>query len=324
MDKMFYLAKTLSRTKRKDYENYIVNRVWNRLNDLEIKPVTQQYAKRKDGKYALIDLYFPQFKIGVECDEAYHLNAEEQDILRTEDIISAISDYEERRIKIFEKGQLIDGQLKFRDIRKINADIDEIVKEIKRLKQKQKESAEGFQKWQNKSDLELAKKSGTIRTVDNFHFKHNGEVRTLLGLKNKSQRCFYVINHETQDHLWLPILSIVNEEGEIISGTSYGHINLIEYGPEGQIRILEYVNYNREKISETENKQNNNAEEDFNRIVFARSRDYLGATGYKFIGVFHKTGEVIKRRINGEMKDLRVHEKVADEYTLPSKRKSHK
>ena len=65
-----YLIKTLSRTKRKDYENYVIGAIWHRLNNLEIKPVSQQYVKRSDDKYALLDLYFPQINVGIECDEA--------------------------------------------------------------------------------------------------------------------------------------------------------------------------------------------------------------------------------------------------------------
>ena len=48
-DKKDYLIRTLSRTKRKDYENYVINRLYNRLNDLDIKPMTQKYIKR--GKF---------------------------------------------------------------------------------------------------------------------------------------------------------------------------------------------------------------------------------------------------------------------------------
>ena len=36
-----YLIRTFSRTKRKDYENYVVNAVWNRLGMRDVKPVTQ-------------------------------------------------------------------------------------------------------------------------------------------------------------------------------------------------------------------------------------------------------------------------------------------
>ena len=82
VDKREYLIKTLSRTKRKDYENYVVGAIWHRLNNLEIKPVSQQYVQRSDGKYALLDLYFPQINVGIECDEAYHEQNVEPDKIR--------------------------------------------------------------------------------------------------------------------------------------------------------------------------------------------------------------------------------------------------
>ena len=45
-NKLEYLAKTLSRTKRKDYENYVINAVWNRVNNKKLYPVSQQYVKK--------------------------------------------------------------------------------------------------------------------------------------------------------------------------------------------------------------------------------------------------------------------------------------
>jgi len=86
MDKKEYLFKTLSRTNRKDKENYVVNRVYSRLNDLEIQPVTQQYVQRPNLKFALLDLYFPQFNLAVECDEEKHKHTLEEDQIRTVDI----------------------------------------------------------------------------------------------------------------------------------------------------------------------------------------------------------------------------------------------
>ncbi len=90
-----YLIKTLSRTKRKDYENYIINAIYHKLNRLEIQPVTQQYIRRSDGKHALVDLYFPALNYGVECDEAYHINNQELDIIRVltmEDMLNAVAE----------------------------------------------------------------------------------------------------------------------------------------------------------------------------------------------------------------------------------------
>lgn len=49
MDKLEYIVRTLSRTRRKDYENYVVNAVWNRLGDESLKPVSQQWVARPDG-----------------------------------------------------------------------------------------------------------------------------------------------------------------------------------------------------------------------------------------------------------------------------------
>ena len=81
--KVIYLAKTLSRTKHKDYENYVVNAIWNRINDSRLVPVSQQFIKNSEGNYYFIDLYFPQLKIGIECDEGYH-STQEQKILDAE------------------------------------------------------------------------------------------------------------------------------------------------------------------------------------------------------------------------------------------------
>lgn len=43
--KTIYLVKTLSRTKRKDYENYVINAIWQRLNNSDIEIVSQQYVE---------------------------------------------------------------------------------------------------------------------------------------------------------------------------------------------------------------------------------------------------------------------------------------
>lgn len=63
-DKLGYLIRALSRTKRKDYENYVVNAIWNRLAMGDVKPVTQQLVLWPDGRRSFVDLYFPQAMIG--------------------------------------------------------------------------------------------------------------------------------------------------------------------------------------------------------------------------------------------------------------------
>lgn len=303
MDKFNYIVKTLSRTKRKDYENYVINRLWNKLDDLDIKPVSQQYVKRNNGKYALIDLYFPQLNIGIEVDELYHCNQEIDDFgfrpdeLRTEDIVSAIENYKEERIKIFDyKTKML------RSLEVINQNIDDVVARIKKCK----ETTDGFKPWANEPDLLAAKRKGFITTSDRFSFRVNGEIREFFGLGTESiEKSYYTIDHQTGDHLWLPHLAIENDGG-ISSATAYGHINLWVDSE----TILEYVNHDdytpKQAIQEAK------SVEKFKRITFVKSRDDLGLSAYRFVGIFQKTGEIEEKEINGKKLIFRVHRKVSD------------
>lgn len=77
----------MSKIKHKKYELYVLSRIVHGLNDPGIKFKFQQYAKRNgNGKYALIDLFLPQFNIAIEVDEAYHLAQLTEDEVRQNDI----------------------------------------------------------------------------------------------------------------------------------------------------------------------------------------------------------------------------------------------
>ena len=118
MNKFEYLVRNLSSTKRKNYENYVINKVYFEINDLDIKPVSQQYVRRSENTYAMIDLYFPQFNIGVECDELHHKKQFESDQLRFFDIANSIDSYEEIRIRIYKE-----NKDEIKDIEEINNEI---------------------------------------------------------------------------------------------------------------------------------------------------------------------------------------------------------
>jgi very-short-patch-repair endonuclease len=111
-DKKFdYISRTLSRTKRKEYENYVVNAIWNRLDNLDIKPVSQQYIDNPDkGRgHFFIDLYFPQVNIGIECDEAHHDVQKEEDLKRELSIfqmlrkVSDTTNYKALLVQVFDQ-----------------------------------------------------------------------------------------------------------------------------------------------------------------------------------------------------------------------------
>lgn len=132
-----YLVRTFSRTKKKDYENYILNAIWQKLNRIDVQPVTQHYVRHDDGKYSLIDLYFPQLNYGVECDEFHHVFNEENDKEREIKIENKLNSYQVNnsfrlvRVKAFE------------NLNSINNAIDEIVQEISLLVENDK----NFEPW---------------------------------------------------------------------------------------------------------------------------------------------------------------------------------
>jgi len=121
-----YLIRTFSRTKRKDYENYIINAIWHKLGNNDIQPTTQQYIMRSDGRFALVDLCFPQLNIGIECDEAYHIDNKNKDAIRTMSMEDMLNSYEETQdFKWFRVAA-------YESLESIDSEIDKIVTYIKK------------------------------------------------------------------------------------------------------------------------------------------------------------------------------------------------
>lgn len=83
--KLTYLSNIFSKIDRKGFETYVIARIWNKLDNLDIEIVSQQYVERENG-YALLDLYFPQINYGVEVNEAYHLSQPEEDKMRKKEV----------------------------------------------------------------------------------------------------------------------------------------------------------------------------------------------------------------------------------------------
>ena len=153
--KQDYLYRMFSHhTKGKEKENYVVNAIWARLDDLNVKPVTQQYVRRPNG-YALIDLYFPQINYGVECDEAYHKDNTLKDAAREIDLQTALSACSEDGLTI----RRVDATL---DADALHARIREIVCEIK---QKVAEKGELLSPWlEHEEEWCSIKERGILRT----------------------------------------------------------------------------------------------------------------------------------------------------------------
>ncbi len=273
-----YLIKTFSRTKRKDYENYILNAIWHRLGRLDIKPVTQQYIKRSDGKYALIDLYFPQINYAIECDEAHHKNTENElkDLdreLSIEKMISSISDIENKliikRVKAYE------------DINSIDKQIEYIVEEIKNIIKNT-----NIKKWEiDIPASDLALKNGYISVDDGLRYDKILDITKLAGKSyDGMQKCYFNINDEYT--IWCPQLAI-SKDNKLQSAGKHGWINVLSNDWE---TITEYNSDNKIKL---ENKIKNESKK---RITFAKATNPFGKANYKFIGLY----ELDKQNSNEE------------------------
>ena len=259
-----YLVRTFSRTKRKDYENYILNAIWHKLDRSDIQPVTQQFIKRSDGRYALVDLYFPQINIGVECDEAHHIGSAEQDQHRTltmEEILSAYDeteDFQLFRIKAYECIESVEKQ------------IDDTIAVIK-----DKIRRSNFLAWNfNESPIDVAVARCQIRLADRLAFRTILDISRCFGKEYKGlQKAYFNIGHGYQ--LWCPKLAVY-VDGKPQS-VARGWVNTLSE---------DWENIFQENDDPNKLRNVEDARPTRPRITFAQSTDILGRSAYRFIGVY--------------------------------------
>lgn len=279
MDRLEYLVKTLSRTRRKDYENYVVNAVWNRLGDSELRPVSQQFVTGPDGERYFIDLYFPQLNIGVECDEAYHLGQAAHDRLRERTLIDVLSHVELDESYVPLHVDVSGG------FEKAEQQIDYVVKRVKDAALVARESGR-FVAWEPERTVEeqlvdLAE----IRAGDDLGFPSiietcNAIFRTGYQGKGGRFRAFFHPRRGPYAHLfaekyvlWFAPVHVAGQDGR----TWENYVS--EDG-----RTIYEVNTKRplKELDRTE---------DFERVVFVKARDPItGRDEYRFLGVFALAG----------------------------------
>jgi len=265
-----YLARTFLASGKR-FENYIVNRVWHRLDDLELKPVTQQYVDRGDGTYALLDLYFPQLNVGIECDEAQHLATVDADLVRTRAVTESIAMDQKVGAVRAEQVTLIERVAATDDIESIHARIDEIVDVLRA----RKSAAPRFQAWDPAvTDTHRARDRGRVALGDDYFFRATRDIRPLFGLSAVTvQQALYRIATGDASRLWC--IRLVDRAGASTASNDIENRVSADW-----TEIYERAGAGRTALA--------SEPEAFDRIVFARSRNALGEAGYRFLGVFHK------------------------------------
>jgi len=273
--KILYLIRTLSRTKRKDYENYVINAIWNRLNDDTIEAVTQQYVHNPEkGNKHFIDLYFPALNIGIECDEAHHLGEEniKADKEREASIYDALhginnEGYEPIHINVVKS---------YKEVQK------QIDNAVASLKQKIKEKSPA--KWEVMEPEEYYRKRTEITVKDKVGFTSINQACNILFSTNYvekpggAKRSYFTPNTFSKTKyngykVWFPKLAICDENGSLIAATPTGWINQL-------------VNNGKEIIQSNIGIKLGSKGDKKRRIVFAKYKDPLGDNGYKFVGIF--------------------------------------
>ena len=282
--KQRYLYRMFSHhTKDKEMENYVVNAIWARLDDLNVKPVTQQYVRRPNG-YALIDLYFPQINYGVECDEAYHKDNTLKDAAREIDLQTALSACSEDGLTI----RRVDATL---DADALHARIREIVAEIK---EKIAEKGNQLPPWLDpEEEWAVIKQRGVLRIADNYSFSTIADICQKCFGKDANyriQRSFFRVTDDRM--LWCPKLAIELPDGSK-AAQSRGWVN--ELSADWNV-IIEHNNSGATPVKHP----------DKPRYTFAKSKDERGEDAYRFIGVFKwnetkPNGDHIYKSIENDM-----------------------
>lgn len=284
MMKYRYIKSQLAKTNKKNDENYVVTRIWNKLDSLDIKFITQQYVARENGKYALTDMYFPQVDLHVEIDERHHKAQIEYDQIREQDIIS-ITGHEIYRIDV-------SGT-----IEEVNQSIDEVVEKIKG---KISLLGDAFIPWEVEKEYEPETyiQKGFVDLFDNVSFRTSADVANVFGHNYKGfQRGGTRHPYRDDVMIWFPKLYPNGEWNNSISfdGTVIRESNLHDDKRENHVN--EVINNQKHK-----------------RIVFAKVRGPLGYVMYKFKGEFEL--DIIKSKEENCLVWIRISDRVS---TFPLK-----
>lgn len=268
--KLDYIARLFRSIRNKRYESYVIQRIWHRLNDPEIRFVTQQYFRRKDtGGFALADLYLPQFRLVVEIDEGQHAKNGDADSVRSAQIVD-VSNSEIKRIQIFKTVDEFGNVLEWKSLDEVNQNIEDVVNYIR---QRKASAGTSFLPWsddilgvkyhQDKgffcvSDNDYLKTIDDIAAVFNTHVKHKGYLRA-GGFDIPGKVGYLVWSPSVYSEAWTNYL----EDATVIIES--------ENKADSDKRIKHYLDYFKSGEK---------------RVTFYKAKDSLGFNFYRFIGVF--------------------------------------
>ena len=296
MQKLSILSRSLSKIKHKRYELYVLSRILHLLNDPGIKFNFQQYARRVEDKFALIDLYLPQFNIAIEVDEVYHKTQLTADEIRQREIENNIEPQAVIRIDC-SKG-IVD----------VNNQISDCVNKIKAAKEIAEQ--EGlYEAWDGLSGYEHYRQKGVLSLKDNQELSSPTEICNIFGILNAPQRGSTVWYRDKDEsyRIWWPRENY-EDDYKNISGDWYNRMTgdkIVEY-------CLKPGNGNGHDPRQEHLKKV--ISENRPRIVFYARRNMLNERLYRYVGVF----EIDKEESLNESKCIwKRNDRLSEGFELP-------
>lgn len=263
-----YIHLSLKKISHKKWEYFLISRILHRLDDFEIEFVSQQLVRCTDATWALTDIFFPQFNLHLEIDERHHLNQQEADDRRQQDIVD-VTGHEIIRIRVTNDESKIE-----RKLIDITKDADDLVHRLT-AERRTLEKEGKFIAWDfdHRYDPERIIKQGTFSVADNVLFRTQIDAMRCFGFTGKvNRRGGWRVPDQSGDWLWFPRL--------------YRHgmwrNELCEQGTIIYERALD--DDGRKSI----HKQTLGFKKspDRNMIVFAKAKDPLGTSLLRYVGTF--------------------------------------
>lgn len=263
--KLTYLSKILSKIDKKGFETYVITRIWNKLDNLDVKIICQQYVKRDNG-YALLDLYFPQINFGVEVNESYHNKPVQatEDEIRKRDVETAVG----VEMMVVDCSKSID---------EVHQQIDNIVATINN----RIASSPNFKPWQGNLTPVDYKNKGVLKVEDDIILSNTDEICQIFGLKEAPKRGF------------LRKGGVEISNGYLVWWPNAKHPIWINEMSDNGNTIVEYNNDPNKRTAHVNDISENKQDE--LRITFYRKRDNFGQNYYRFVGVYKIDVEASKK-----------------------------
>lgn len=278
MDKKEYIIRQLAKTKNKKYEQYVVTRIVNLLDDWNIKFVTQQHVSRPNGR-ALTDLFFPQIDLHIEVNESQHFRKNEFDLLehieedkiREADIINAT-------------GHRIININATKDFESVNEEIDDAVSLIKQLVSE----VPSFTPWDidKEFDTQTYINKGYIDISDDVKFRKIKDACNCFGYNYLGCQRGYIRHPiEQSTHIWFPLLNPIAEKvpthGDWDNRISQDEITITT-------AHLTDLKRNENELDKIKKMKGDLPK----RIIFVKVKGNLGMTLYRFRGLYELSRDI--------------------------------